>query len=106
MKNFPTWMGMPSKIQMGSLTDPSAICNEILVGFKSPIPNLSKTDLGIRLTLAHRSHNVFLNLIFSKEQGMVKLLGSLSFGGKLFKITISTSLRPLFLYMISFKYLT
>jgi hypothetical protein len=76
MKNFSTWMGMPSRISMGSLTDPSAICNEILVCFKSLISNLSKTDLGIRLTLAPRSHNVFLNLIFPKEQGMVNSQGS------------------------------
>jgi hypothetical protein len=96
MKNFLTWMGMPSRIPMGSLTDPSVICNEILICFKSPIPNLSKTDLGIRLTLAPKSHNVFLNLIFPKEQGMIKLSGSLSFGDKLFKVTVLTSLSPLF----------
>jgi hypothetical protein len=74
---------MPSRIPMGSLTVPSVICNEILVCFKSQIPNLSKIDLGIRLTLALRSHNVFLNLIFIKEQGMIKLSRSLYFGGKL-----------------------
>jgi hypothetical protein len=96
-------MGMPFRISLGSLTDPSVICNEILVYFKSLILNLSKTNLGIRLTLAPRSHNVFLNLIFPKEQGMVKLLGSLNIGGKLFKVTVLTSLSPLFFDIISFK---
>jgi hypothetical protein len=82
---------------MGSLTDPSVICNEILVYFKSLIPNLSKTDFGIRLTLAPRSHNAFLNLIFPKEQSIVKL--------PLFKVLEATCLSHLSLDIISFKHL-
>jgi hypothetical protein len=68
MKNFPTWMRMPSIISMGSLIDSSVIYNEMLVCFKSLISNLLKTDLDMRLTLALRSHNLFLNLIFPKNK--------------------------------------
>jgi hypothetical protein len=60
-------MKISSKIPIESLTDPSAIYNEILVDFKYSIPNFLKIDLGMRLTLVHRSHKIFLNLILPKE---------------------------------------
>jgi hypothetical protein len=74
-------MGMSSRMPIRSLTDPSANCNEILVGYRFSIPNVSKIDLDMRLTLAPRSHKTFSNLISPKEHDMVKLPESLSFGG-------------------------
>jgi hypothetical protein len=97
-------MGMSSWMPIRSLTKPSSIYNEILVCFKSLIPDLSKTDFGMILTFVPRLHNVFLNLIFLKEQDTVKLPRSLSYGGKLFKITVSTSSNPLSFEIISFKH--
>jgi hypothetical protein len=72
-KKFPTQMIMSSRMPIGSLTDPSANFNEILVDFRFSIPNISKTDLDMRLTLALRSHKAFSNLISPKKHGMVKL---------------------------------
>jgi hypothetical protein len=48
------------------LTDPSANCNEILIDFRFPTPNVVKTYLDMRLTLTLRSHNAFSILILPR----------------------------------------
>ena len=52
--------------------------------FLYPIPNLSQTDKGIKLTLSPKSHMVFLMVLDPITQGMEKLSGSLNLGGNLF----------------------
>ena len=112
MKRLPTCIGTSSIIPKGYRTDLSANCKVILVGFRSPIPILSNRDLGIRLTLAPKSHKALSIDSSPITHGIEKLPGSLSFGGSLLsssalhssvKAIVSHPEISLFLDRISFK---
>ena len=55
-----------------------------MVGRASLKFNFLKIDIGIRLMLAPKSHKAFSKNASPMAQGIVKLLGSLSFGGSFF----------------------
>jgi len=77
---------------MGYLTHLSASCKEIVVGFISPIYSLLQMEIGMRLTLAPRSHKALLIVTSPTEQGMEKLPGSESLEGSEFWIRALHSL--------------
>lgn len=79
-----TLTSISSTMPLECLMDLSASYKDMVVGFTSPIPNLLKTEKGIRLMFARRSHKTLSNVISPITQGIVKLPGSLSFGGSFF----------------------
>ena len=85
--NFPTLMSTSSRTHSSCAIVLSTICKVIAVGVSSPKLSLFTTDNAIKLMLALESHKAFLNSKFPMVQGMVKLLGSRIFSGKLFWIT-------------------
>lgn len=67
-------------------------CNETFVGFASPKPNFLKIKRGMRLILATRSRKPLSKEEFPIAQGIMKLFGSLYFGGNFFcKIALHSS---------------
>ncbi|KAK8600867.1 hypothetical protein V6N12_050715 [Hibiscus sabdariffa] len=54
--NFSTCTSMSSIFPSGCTYEQSACCSITVVGLASPMPSFWKTDLGIRLMFAPRSH--------------------------------------------------
>ena len=84
--NFPTLMSTSSRTPSSYAIVLYTICKVIVVGVSSPKLSLFTTDNGIKLMLALELHKAFLNSKFPIVQGMVKLLGSNIFSGKLLRI--------------------
>jgi len=110
--NLSTLIRTSSTIPLGYVMDRFASCKEIVVGFGSCIPNWLKIDKGIRLMLAPKSQRAFSKCDSMMVQGIVKLLGSLSFGGSFLKTmakhsslraNVSKSANFFLLLKISFK---
>lgn len=70
------------------LIDQSTSCKVTVVERVAPTPRRLNTDRGIRLMLAPKSQSALPTLTPPIEQGMVKLLGSLSLVGKTFVTTV------------------
>lgn len=56
----------------------------IEVAFAFPKSSFLKRDKGVKLTIASKSHDAYSMRLLPMQQGIVKLLGSFNFGGKLF----------------------
>ena len=106
--NGPTLTIMSSITPDGYLMEPSASWRHIQVGLTSSVkPSFLIVDAGIRLMLAPRSHKAVLVQLPSNVHGIRKLPGSLSFSGKLFRMTAlhSSVRRTLSVSLQSFLWL-
>lgn len=101
--NLSTFTKTSSIFLTGWVIDLSTYCKVIVVGLPSPIPNCLITENGIKLMLVLRSHNVLPTFCPSIEHGVVKLHGSLSFGGiSFFTNTLQHFVSTIVSYSLSF----